>query len=164
MLRQARPRGRGMIEISNDELSSDAAAALISALNAELSGQYPEPGSTHFRLDHDEVGQGLGAFFVARLDGEPVGCGAVRRLDDETAEIKRMYVVPAMRGKGIAHRLLATLEAEARRLGVKRLVLETGDRLPAAMALYTRAGFVRIPPFGEYIGSPLSVCMARTLG
>jgi putative acetyltransferase len=153
----------GQVEIGIDDLASDVAATLIAALNAELSGHYPEQGATHFRLDHEEVGAGRGAFVVARLGGRPIGCGAVRRLDAETAEIKRMYVVPEMRGKGISRRLLATLEAEARRLGVRRLVLETGDRLPAAMALYTRAGFVRIPAFGEYVASPLSVCMALSL-
>ena len=59
--------------------------------------------------------------------------------------------------------ILAALEAEARQLGIARLLLETGERQPEAVTLYTRAGFVRIPPFGEYLTSPLSVCMAKDL-
>jgi GNAT superfamily N-acetyltransferase len=74
-----------------------------------------------------------------------------------------MYVVPAFRGQGIARRLLTALEAESTALGISRLVLETGDRQPEALALYERAGFARIPAFGKYVDSPLSVCMAKQL-
>ena len=84
-------------------------------------------------------------------------------LDADTAEIKRMYVAPGARGRGIGWMILDSLQTEARRLGARRLVLETGERQPEAVALYTRAGFARIPAFGEYIGSPLSVCMTKTL-
>src|SRR5690606_12365017 len=104
-----------------------------------------EPGATHFRLDPDEVAPGRGAFLVAWLDGAPVGCGAVRRIDGDTAEIKRMYVAPTLRDRGIGRVLLAGLEAAARELGVRRLVLETGVRQHAAIALYARAGFREIP-------------------
>jgi ribosomal protein S18 acetylase RimI-like enzyme len=90
-----------------------------------------------------------------------VQLGAVRRLDAVTAESKRMYVVPEFRGRGVARRLLAEMEGESVPLGVARLVLETGIRQPEALALYERAGFVRIPAFGEYVDSPLTVCMAK---
>jgi putative acetyltransferase len=153
----------GAIEIKRDDLTSTTVTRLIAALNAELSRQYPEPGATHFRLDPGEVGEGRGAFFVAYAGDTPVGCGAIRRIDAHTAEIKRMYVAPAVRGRGVGHRVLTELEAEARRLGAARLVLETGERAHEAMKLYTRAGFVRIPCFGEYAASPLSVCMAKDL-
>jgi putative acetyltransferase len=133
------------------------------ALNGELSGRYPEAGANHFRLDPDEVAEGRGAFLVAYARGEPVGCGAIRRLEDGAAEIKRMYVAPAQRGQGIARLLLAHLEATARALGARRVLLETGVRQPEAIALYTRAGFTRIPAFGEYLDSALSVCMAKDL-
>jgi GNAT superfamily N-acetyltransferase len=84
-------------------------------------------------------------------------------MDSDTGEIKRMYVLPDARNRGVGRAIVAVLEAEARRLGVRRLVLETGERQPEAIALYSRAGFQQIPLFGEYIGSPLSVCMAKTL-
>jgi GNAT superfamily N-acetyltransferase len=146
-----------------EPLDSAAARTLILALNAELGGRYPEAGANHFRLDPEEVGPGRGAFLVAYAGGEPVGCGAVRRLDAETAEIKRMFVVPGLRGQGIAGRVLSGLEDEARALGVRRLVLETGVRQPEAIALYRRFGFADIPAFGEYIGSELSVCLGKAL-
>jgi GNAT superfamily N-acetyltransferase len=151
------------LELRREELSSSIAAAMIRALNAELAERYPEEGANHFRLDRDEVVVGRGAFLVAYSSGEPVACGAVRRIDADTAEIKRMYVAPQARRRGIAQQLLARLEAEAHRLGVKRIVLETGVRQPEALALYERAGFGRVPPFGEYVGSPMSVCMAKRL-
>lgn len=151
------------VDIQHADLLSAEAAALIAELNAELAHVYPEQGATHFRLDPEEVGEGRGAFLIARRGGVPVGCGAIRRLDPDSAEIKRMYVVPTQRGRGISRRVLRRLEAEARRLGVRRLVLETGVRQKEALALYTSAGFVEVPPFGEYVGSPLSLCMAKEL-
>jgi len=150
-------------EIRRENLLSPVANSLIQSLNAELSQRYPEEGANHFRLDPEEVAEGRGAFYVAYRDGQPVGCGAVRLLDASTAEIKRMYVMPAARGRGIGWALLDSLESDARRLGARLLVLETGERQAEALALYARAGFFRIPAFGEYMGSPLSVCMVKTL-
>jgi GNAT superfamily N-acetyltransferase len=100
---------------------------------------------------------------VARVGAEPGGCGAVRRIDTETGEIKRMYVAPAFRGRRVGARLLAALEAEARRLRLARLVLETGTRQVEALGLYRAAGYAVIPAFGEYVDSPLSVCMEKRL-
>jgi GNAT superfamily N-acetyltransferase len=133
-------------------------------LNAELSGAYPEPGATHFRLDPDEVAQGRGVFLVIYQDDVPLGCGALRIIDPQTAELKRMYVSPAARGRGLGRRLVAALEHEARALGVRRLVLETGVRQEAALALYRATGFRPIPLFGEYRRSPeTSICLGKEL-
>jgi GNAT superfamily N-acetyltransferase len=151
------------LKIRPESLESSVALQLIASLNAELSGRYPEESARHFRLDPDEVTPGRGAFLVAYWEGQPVGCGAVRRLGSHTAELKRMYVAPVYRGRGVGRALLDTLEAEARGLGVNRLVLETGVRQPEAIALYERAGFRQVPVFGEYVDSPLSVCMAKEL-
>jgi GNAT superfamily N-acetyltransferase len=152
------------ITIARAELTADASRALIDALNAELRGVYPEPGATHFSLDSGEVAGGRGAFFIVYHDGAPIGCGALRLLDPETAELKRMYVTPAMRGSGLGRRLVAALEAEARALGVRRLVLETGVRQAAALALYRATGFQPIPLYGEYCLSPdTSVCLGKEL-
>ncbi len=145
------------------DIRSPAALGLIAALNAELTGRYPEEGATHFRLDPDEVAEGRGAFLIASRAGLPIGCGAVRRIDEQRAEIKRMFVRVEARGHGLGRALLFALEAEARRLGLTRLVLETGTRQHEALALYESAGFSRIAPFGEYVGSPLSVCMAKAI-
>ena len=155
---------RGSLTICRESLESPVAQELIAALNAELSARYPEDDSAnHFRLTRDEVAPGRGAFLVAYDDGMPIGCGAVRRIDAGVAELKRMYVSPAMRGRGVGRALLDALVAEARQLGATRLVLETGPRQPEAIALYERAGFVRIPAFGEYEDHPLSVFMGKDL-
>ena len=152
-------------EIVRSELESPEAQALIRELNAELQARYPEPGANHFRVDAEELAPGRGAFLIGYVDGVPVACGALRKHDDRTAEIKRMYVVPAARGKGWSRKILAALEAEGRALGVRRLVLETGPRQVEALALYSRAGFERIPLFGEYLNSPeTSICMEKELG
>ena len=154
------------VELRRVDILSAVAEQLIGALNDELIARYPEPGANHFRLDPDEVAAGRGAFLVAYLSDAPVGCGAVRRIEGHVAEIKRMYVAPIARGRGVGRQILHALETEAKRLGATRLVLETGPRQPEAIALYTRAGFSPIPLFGEYLNSPhpeFSVCMAKDL-
>ena len=152
---------RAGVIVQRVDILSPAAQTLIDALNAELTDRYPEEGARHFRVDPDEVAAGRGAFLIASRSGQPIGCGAVRRIDGQTGEIKRMYVSPEERGRGVGRVLLSALEAEARTLGISRLVLETGVRQPEAIALYQRAGFSGIAPFGEYVGSSLSVCMAK---
>jgi putative acetyltransferase len=151
------------IQIQRGELTLPEALELIGALNIELQQRYPEPGATHFRLDLDEVSPGRGAFLLALLGAEPVGCGAVRLLNAFDAEIKRMYVKPGARRRGVAKALLTALEAEAIDLGATRLLLETGARQQEAIGLYGGAGFIGIEPFGEYVNSPLSICMAKEL-
>ncbi|HEV8606835.1 MAG TPA: GNAT family N-acetyltransferase [Tepidisphaeraceae bacterium] len=145
------------------DILSTTARTLIERLNAELSATYPEQGACHFRLDADEVAEGRGAFLVASRSQKPIGCGAVRRIDAQTGELKRMFVSPEERGRGVGNAILTALEAEARRLGLSRLVLETGIRQHQAIILYKRAGFFPIDPFGEYTTSPLSICFARDL-
>jgi GNAT superfamily N-acetyltransferase len=149
--------------VRREPLSGALARQLIEELNAELSGRYPEEGATHFRLDPDEVAPGQGAFVVAFADDEAIGCGALRRIGEGVGELKRMYVRPGARGRQVGATVLAALETEARVLGLARLVLETGVRQPEALALYARAGFSTIDAYGEYVGSPLSVCMAKPL-
>ena len=153
----------GAVEIRRAAIESDAAVELILALNAELLERYPEPGATHFQLDADEVAPGRGAFLVAFHGERPIGCGAIRMLTPERVEIKRMYVDPGFRDHGIGRRLLNALEAEALALGVREMVLETGTRQGEALALYARAGFVAIEPFGQYVESPFSVCLGKTI-
>ncbi|PXY34022.1 GCN5 family acetyltransferase [Prauserella flavalba] len=146
-------------------LTGPVTRSLIHELNAELAAAYPEEGANHFRLDPDEVGPGRGAFIVATDDrtGMPLGCGAVRLLEPELAEIKRMYVRPSARGRGVSRGLLTELEKRAVALGARRLVLETGTRQAPAIGLYLSSGFSDIEHYGEYVGSPLSRCMAKAL-
>jgi len=152
------------VQIRKSALGSPEAARLIAALNSELISTHPEPGSTHFSLSDEQVSDGEGAFLIAWLGEVAVGCGAVRRLDAGTAELKRMYVDPGFRGQGIGRALVESLEREARGLGVTRVVLETGLRLARAIRLYEGLGYVRIPLFGEYLASPgTSVCFGKPL-
>jgi GNAT superfamily N-acetyltransferase len=96
----ARISAMATVDIRRSTLASPDAVRLIAALNAELEATFPEPGATHFSLTSAQVESGDGAFIVAYLDGAAVGCGAVRRLDEATAELKRMYVDPSARGRG----------------------------------------------------------------
>jgi putative acetyltransferase len=151
------------IEFRRGSLFSPVVQKLISALNAELESIYPEDGANFFRLDPEEVAEGRGAFLVAYLDDKPIGCGAIRLNEPHVAEIKRMYVDPMVRGRRVGRHIVHALETEARQLGAKRIVLETGPRQPDAIAMYEHAGFIEIPLYGEYIGSQFSVCMAKDL-
>jgi putative acetyltransferase len=152
------------ITIAPEPLLGADAQALIAALNADISERYPDPQDNFFSLDAEEVAPEKGVFLIARLEGRPIGCGAIRKIDAETAEVKRMYVTPEARGKRLGVRMLAALTDHARRLGVTRLVLETGEKQVEAVALYLREGFERIPNFGEYAGAPQSVCFGKSIG
>jgi putative acetyltransferase len=127
---------------------TDDARTLIDELESELAGDFA-PEQRH-GLSIERVFQPHILFYIARLDGEPVGCGGVA-FDDGFAEIKRMYVRPGVRGRDVAQAVLARLEAEAKARGVKRLTLETGDVLHAAIRVYERAGFTRCAAFGDYL-------------
>ncbi|WP_394824580.1 GNAT family N-acetyltransferase [Pendulispora albinea] len=151
------------LAVERVELGSKDAEDLIGGLNRELAAAYPEPGANHFRLEASEVAVSRGAFVIAYLDRRPVACGAFRTMDETSAELKRMYVVPRWRGLGISKRVLRALEEHAASLHVKRMVLETGTRQSEALALYARNGYRRIPLFGEYVGSPCSICMEKSL-
>jgi putative acetyltransferase len=125
--------------------------ALVDELEAVLAAEYT-PERRH-GLALDALFQPHIRFFLARLDGQAVGCGGVALFSD-FAEVKRMYVRDAARRRGVAAALLARLEAEARGAGLSWLRLETGDNQIAAMQLYARAGFRRCPAFGDYTLMP----------
>lgn len=121
---------------------------------AEVAGLYgtrldvPGKPTAH---PEDLVPEAGGVCLVGTLDGEPVAVGAVKRLGDGVCEIKRMYVAPAGRGRGVARALLGALEDAARDLGYTRARLDTGPSQPHAKALYLSAGYEEIP---DYNGNP----------
>ena len=124
----------------------------------------PETKGEKDDLLNEELLPPTGRFvFVMDDDGEPVACGAIRRHDDVAAEIKRMYVRPEARGRGLARVVLRELESTATNLGYRALVLETGLRQPEAIALYESHGYARIPNYGFYKESALSVCYRKEL-
>ena len=111
---------------------------------------------------NEERDPALHFFLIEREEGV-IGCGAIRVLDQTTAELKRMYVRPPFRGQGISRQLIHHLERTARSLGVERMRLETGPEQIEALGLYRAEGYTDIPPYGEYVGSPVSVCMEKSL-
>jgi GNAT superfamily N-acetyltransferase len=123
---------------------------LAAAQQAELRARYDggqEPGTPPSAAD-------VAVVLLARdASGQAVGCGALRPLGDGVAEVKRMYVVPGARGRGLSRVVLAGLEAAARDRGWTTLRLETGPRQPEAIALYEGAGYRPIPAFGAYAGA-----------
>ncbi|MFF5171286.1 GNAT family N-acetyltransferase [Micromonospora sp. NPDC000089] len=150
------------IEISVEPFDSPVARGLITAALAELGRRYGGSGD-ETPVDAAEFVPPQGAFLVARLDGEPVGCGGWRSHGDDTAELKRMYTDPAVRGRGVARAVLAGVEESAREHGRKRLILECGDKQPEAIAMYTSAGYEPIPNFGFYADEPGCLSFGRTL-
>ncbi len=100
---------------------------------------------------------------VAYLNNVPVGCGAIKIFDDNTMEIKRMFVSPDYRGRGISRKTLAELESWTLELGFKKCVLETGINQPEALALYQNSGFNRIPNYGQYGEVESSFCFEKVL-
>ena len=100
---------------------------------------------------------------VAYADEKAVGCGAFKEFDDETVEIKRMYVRPETRGKGIAVEILKELENWASESDYTFAVLETGKKQPEAIRLYRKSDYELIPNYGQYAGMDNSVCMKKKL-
>jgi len=137
--------------IERTAVPTDDVRSLIGELEDSLAAEYP-PEQRH-GLALDAIFQPHIQFFVARVAGAAVGCGGVALFAD-FAEVKRMYVRPAARGRGIADALLARMESVTRNAGLARLCLETGDRQIAAIRVYSRAGFSRCGAFGAYAAMP----------
>lgn len=102
---------------------------------------------------------------VLVYDGErPVGCGAIKAFSDEAMEVKRMFVRPEDRHRGIASQVLQELEHWARELGYCKTILETGRRMPDAIAFYRKQQYTEVPNYGQYIGVTNSICFEKVLG
>ena len=144
------------------------ASTLIAEVQQEYVRRYG--GQDDTPIDVTEFATPRGLFLVGYLHGEPVACGGWRAHDgdepgfaDGDAEIKRMYVVPGARGRGLARTVLAELERTAVAAGRRRLVLETGLRQPEAIGLYTSSGYVEIPRFGLHRCEASCRCYAKLL-
>jgi putative acetyltransferase len=149
--------------IAPEPFDSDDARQLIAALDASLTETYLPGQRFGANLKAADLEAGRGTFLVARDSDRAIGCGALRLLDANTAEVKRMYVEPGHRGRGVGKAVLAALEAGARQLGARRLVLETGIYQKTAIALYRHAGFTPIDCWGEYASSATSLCFEKAL-
>lgn len=98
---------------------------------------------------------------VAYEEGQPVGCGAIREFSEDAMEVKRMYVLPAKRGQGVAAAILKELETWSRELNYKSCVLETGKKQPEAIAFYKKNNYKVIPSFGQYLNVENSICFEK---
>jgi GNAT superfamily N-acetyltransferase len=140
-----------MVEVRRVAGTEPLALDLVAAMFAEVGEMY-EPGLPKGPTAHpEELTPPHGGFVVLTEDGRPVAGGGVKRLDDRTCEIKRMYVVPDARGRGVGRELLAALESLARDLGYAVARLDTGAQQPGARRMYERAGYVAVP---DYNGNP----------
>jgi GNAT superfamily N-acetyltransferase len=104
-----------------------------------------------------------GVFLVAEVDGVPAACGAWRALPTGEAEIKRMYVEPAFRRRGLAAAIVAALEDGAAEAGHRSVILNTGDQQPEAVALYERLGYSPVPGYGIYACAPGAIFLGKEL-
>jgi GNAT superfamily N-acetyltransferase len=149
------------LELRVESYDAPGARGLIALVQQEYVDRYGGPDTTP--VDPSEFAAPRGCFVVGYLDTEPVAMGGIRRLDDHTVEIKRMFVTVECRGRGFARVVLSRLEELAVEVGATRVVLESGLKQPEAMALYASAGYDRIDGFGHYRDEPLSVSFGKTL-
>jgi putative acetyltransferase len=147
-----------------EPFDSPDAVALCTAQQAEMLALYEGEADIGPSRDAPMFVPPRGVFLVVRDDhGRALACGGVTRFDDARGEVKRMYVKPDARGRGLGRLVLDELERQARALGFASLVLETGDRQVPALALYINSGYERIPCYPPYDTRELSLCFQKRL-
>jgi len=133
---------------------------LVRKLDAELAKR---DGNNHsFYAQFNKI-DNIKYVVLAYENEIPLGCGAIKEFDANTMEVKRMYLQPESRGKGIAAKILLALENWAAEMAFTKCVLETGKRQPEAIQLYERNGYTRIPNYGQYVDIENSVCFEKKI-
>jgi GNAT superfamily N-acetyltransferase len=151
------------MNVAPEPFDSPDAVALCTAQQAEMLELYEGEADIGPSRDASMFVEPYGVFLVVRDDSGAIGCGGIARFDESRGEVKRMYVVPEARGRGLGRRLLEELEDHARRLGYASVVLETGDRQEEAVGLYESSGYERIPCYPPYNSRELSICYEKRL-
>jgi GNAT superfamily N-acetyltransferase len=146
-----------------EPFDSADAQALCAAQQAEMLELYEGEADIGPKRDAWTFVPPDGVFVLVRDGERPVACGGIARFDESRAEVKRMYVVPDARGRGLGRRILVELEGHARACGYTGLVLETGDKSAAALSLYESSGYERIPSYPPYDTRALSLCFEKRL-
>ena len=149
------------VTIKPEAFTSKGAQYLIAMLENDLKHRYIGQSINAAKPAKFEHEKSL--FLVARKNGEPIGCGGLVYVDEETCEIKRMFVEPHSRGCGIAKKILLVLEEYALEKGFKEIQLETGQHQPEAIVLYEHSGYTRIPCFRQFDGNPHSHCYEKKI-
>jgi len=147
------------VSITAERPDTGEACLLIAELDALLEPLYPR--ESRHGLSVDRLIAEAVAFFLLRVADTPAGCVGIQFVGTAYGEIKRLYVRPHWRGRGLATLLLHPVEDHGRANGVHLLRLETGIHQPEAIGLYERMGFRHIPPFGPYTEDPLSLCYEK---
>ncbi|MBK9046903.1 MAG: GNAT family N-acetyltransferase [Bacteroidetes bacterium] len=149
-----------MLKLIRTDSSDTDFHSLVRELDADLQVR---DGADHaFFAQFNKIDK-IQHVVVAYSDNLPVGCGAVKEFQEGVMEVKRMYVKPEFRGKGIASEVLKNLEVWAAGMKYRRCVLETGEKQPEAIALYKRNGYQLIPNYGQYADVATSVCFEKLL-
>lgn len=148
------------IEIKKTDSTDTDFQSLVKFLDADLAIRDGD--------DHDFYHQFNGIDTLKHClllikNGKAVGCGAIKFYDDNTAEVKRMFVLESERGQGFASQLLKELETWAKDLGFENLILETGINQPEAIALYKKCGYQIIENYGQYQGVETSLCFKKSI-
>jgi len=158
------PQPALLLEISRVDPREPEAAALIDAMTAEVKATYDHKIDGHGNFKPEDVLVPGSGFLVGRVEGQAVACGGYRPLAPGVAEIKRMFVAREHRGRGYSKAILTTLERMARENGYEAVRLETRSKQMAAIALYEKLGYVRIPNYGSYVGKDDCLCYEKPLG
>lgn len=149
-----------MIEIKRTNSTDVDFQYLVSKLDKDLAirnGVANDFFVQYNKIDH------IKNVIVAIIHNKPVGCGAMKEYDNETMEIKRMFVPIKMRGKGIAVTILNNLEKWAKEMNYSKCILETGDKMPEAIGLYKKSNYKIIPNYGQYKNIKSSICFKKEL-
>jgi GNAT superfamily N-acetyltransferase len=133
---------------------------LVALLDADL--QIRDGAEHSFYAQFNKIDK-IRYIVVAYENGKAVGCGAFKKHSASAAEIKRMFVRPDNRGRGIAGQILTELEDWAKELNFSECILETGKKQPEAVKLYQKSGYKIIPNYGQYVGVENSVCMKKPI-
>ena len=149
-----------MVQLLRTDSSNPDFQSLVKKLDAYLA--FIDGEETAFYSQYNKIDM-LKNAVVLFEDGNALACGAIKKMDENSMEVKRMYTDEASRGKGFAKKVLTELEDWARELGFEFCVLETGKRQPDAIALYEKCGYQKIPNYGQYIGIENSVCFQKPL-
>jgi putative acetyltransferase len=150
-----------MVVVAPESPQQEEVLVLLRQSDAHAQALYP-PESNHL-MDVDALAAPNVRFFVARIDGKAVGCGALVLGRAGKAELKRMFVDPKARGRGVGRAVLQAIETAAAAESVRAIRLETGIRSHEALALYRRSGYRERGPFGAYNSDPLSVFMQKNV-
>jgi putative acetyltransferase len=150
-----------MLHVMREDARQPEIAELIEYSDAYSASRYPE--ECRYPVDATFLARSEVRFFVARIDGMAVGCGAAVLGADQTVELKRIIVRPDARGKGVGFNLLNAIEAAVSREHISTVLLETGPKSQEALGLYRRCGHRERGPFGSYQANPHSVFMEKGL-